>query len=139
MEEFDCIFRAQMVTSRQEFAEKVSRVWVSAVNVLRVNVKGQTNEEPPKFTISFEGAMLQASESNESRCENFEVNLKWKMFSRRKLVLPCYKTIGSWFQLCVYRVMDKLQRWLNTQCKMRDSLLSGLATSRVHHNSIDAL
>ena len=38
----------------------------------------ETNEKLPKFTISLEDdlAVLQASESNESRYENFEVNLK---------------------------------------------------------------
>ena len=39
----------------------------------------ETNEELPNFTISFEdgfGGLLQGSESNESCCKNFEVNLR---------------------------------------------------------------
>ena len=47
--------------------KKVSRVWVSVVKVLTVNVVEETNEELPNFTISFEDdiAVLQTSESNE--------------------------------------------------------------------------
>ena len=47
-----------------------------SVNVLTVNVIREANEGLPNFTISFQDnkAVLQASESNELRCENFEVN-----------------------------------------------------------------
>lgn len=51
---------------------KVSRVRVSVVNVLTVNVTEETKEEQPDFTISFEDDLprvLQTSESNESRCD----------------------------------------------------------------------
>lgn len=51
---------------------KVSRVRVSVVNVLTVNVTEETKEEEqPDFTISFEDDLpvLQTSESNESRCD----------------------------------------------------------------------
>ena len=50
---------------------KVSRVRVSVVNVLTVNVTEETKEEQPDFTISFEEYLpvLQTSESNESRCD----------------------------------------------------------------------
>ena len=50
---------------------KVSRVRVSVVNVLTVNVTEESKEEQPDFTISFEDDLpvLQTSESNESRCD----------------------------------------------------------------------
>lgn len=55
-------------------AEKVVRVWVSAV---KVNVMEQTNKEQPQLSFSFEDdlAVLQTRESNKLRCENFAVNL----------------------------------------------------------------
>ena len=46
------------------------------MKVLKVNVMEETNEELLNLNSENELAMLQASESNESRCDNFQVNYK---------------------------------------------------------------
>lgn len=55
-----------------------AKVWVPVEIVLTLNVMEETNEKLLKFTLRFKDdlAVLQASESNELHCENFEVNLK---------------------------------------------------------------
>ena len=91
---------------------------------MTVNVVEET--KMLNFTTSFEDdlAVLQASGSNKSqrkakatvsRCENFEVNLKIYFRAHHGTTTVCYKTIGLWFKLCVYRVMDALGSFLSTQ------------------------
>lgn len=60
-------------------------------------------------------AVLQASGSNESCCENFPVKSQIKNVLVHKLVLLWYKTIVLWFKQCVYRVVDALWSLPSTQ------------------------
>ena len=64
----------------------------------------ETNEKLLKFTLRFKDdlAVLQASESNELHCENFEVNLKIKNVFMHKFILLCYKRLSKlWMHLGV--------------------------------------